>query len=373
MGFDQFTGNERALGWLRRMIADGRLPHALAFAGPAGIGKYTLSTMVARAVNCLDVPAHAAGDFCGRCENCRSIGDLQNYEDHPEFGRIVAERAKLTAEERRENPLVLSTHPDVFVIPPDGKAQQISIHQVRRLAALAQYRPSRARRRVFILDNADRTDETAANAMLKTLEEPPENTLLLLTAVSYFELLPTIRSRVFPVLMGPLAAEQVERLLPAEWPAAERRLAARLSEGSPGKARRLDLAESKRIRGELLGLLRDGLEQKDFSSLFSRTQSLAQAKDERLEDLLGHLAGLLHDLMYLVAARESGQAPRPVRNVDLEQQLAGLAAQVDWEWIARAAARLDELDRLLRRNINKQVALEAMAVSLGRRTKTGTL
>lgn len=367
MGFERYSGNARTVEALRRSIMEGRLPHALALAGPVGVGKYTLATMVARAVNCLDEEARKSGDFCGRCESCRQIGQLESYEDHPEFGRIVADRARASAEDRRENPLVLSTHPDVFVFPPDGKAQLISIHQVRRMTSLAQYRPSRARMRVFILDGADRIDEVAANAMLKTLEEPPADTLLILTAVSYFELLPTIRSRVFPLLMGSLESSDVEALLSAlDWSAAEKRLAARLSEGRPGVARRLDLAESKRLRGELLGLLRDGLEARNYSSLFARTQSLAQAKDERLEDLLGSLYGLLQDLMYLVAARESGVTPRPLRNVDLEKDIAALATRVDWSWLVRAALRLDELDSLLRRNINRQIALEALAVSLGR-------
>ena len=79
---------------------------------------------------------------------------------------------------------------------------------------------------------------------------------------------------------------------------------------------------------------------------------------------------LFHDVLYLVVSRETGAPSRPLRNLDLEKELAGIARQVDWEWIRRATGRLDRLDRLLRRNINKQVALEALAVSL-RRERTG--
>lgn len=372
MGWERYRGNAAIVESLRRMIASGRLPHSLVLAGPSGVGKHTLATMVARAVNCLDEAAAGRADFCEQCSNCKAIADLETYEDHPEFSKILAERPRLSLEERKENPLVLSTHPDVFLLPPDGKLQQISIHQVRRMIALAQYRPARARQRVFLLNNADRTDEVAASAMLKILEEPPSDTLLLLTAVSYFGLLPTIRSRAFPLHLAPLESREVEQLLePLPWTQEEKRLAARLSEGSPGVARRMDLEESRRLRGELLGLLREGLERRSFADLFARTQSLAQAREEKLEKLLGLLYSLLHDVLYLVVSRETGAPPRPLRNPDLEKELAGIARQVDWEWLTRAAARLDRLDRLLRRNINKQVALEALAVSLVRSRRSG--
>ena len=365
MGWEQYIGNAAVVEALRRMLRAGRLPHSLAFTGPAGVGKYTLAIMLARAVNCEDEQARQQADSCGRCPNCLAIAGLQSYEEHPEFGPLLAERPRLSLEERRDNPLVLSTHPDVFVFPPDGKTRQISIHQVRRLAALAQYRPSRARQRVFILDEADRTDEVAANAMLKVLEEPPPATLLILTAVSYFQLLPTIRSRAIPLHLGPLAGEEVERLLePLPWSQEQKRLAARLAEGSPGAARRLDLEESRRRRGELLALVRGGIERRDFSGLFSRTQTLAQTREESLENLLALLYSLLHDILYLVVSRETGAPSHPLRNLDLEKELSGIARQVDWEWLVRAASRLDKLEGLLRRNINRQVALEALAMSL---------
>ena len=371
MGWERFRGNTAIVASLRRMITSRRLPHSLVLAGPAGVGKYTLATIIARAVNCMDEAAYARADFCGQCRNCTAIAELEAYEDHPALGKILAERPRLSLEERKQNPLLLSTHPDIFVLPPDGKTQQISIHQARRMIALAQYRPSRARQRVFILDNVHRMDEVAASALLKILEEPPTDTLLLLTAVSYFQLLPTLRSRAFPLHLAPLESEEMERLLDGlPWTAAEKRLAARLSEGSPGIARRMDLEESRRLRGELLVLLRDGFERRNFADLFARTQNLAQAREERLEKLLGHFYSLLHDVLYLVVSRETGAASRPLRNPDLEKQLAGIARQVDREWVTRASARLDRLDRLLRRNINKQMALEALAVSL-RLERTG--
>ncbi|MGH9669970.1 MAG: ATP-binding protein [Terriglobales bacterium] len=369
MGWERFVGNARAVEALRHMIAEQRMPQSLALAGPEGVGKFLMATMAARALNCEREAARRDGDFCGVCSPCRVLAPLENSADHPELGPLVAERGKLSAEERRDNPLLIGTHPDVLVLPPDGKAHLITIHQVRRMASLAQYRPTGARHRVFILDGAERMDEVAASAMLKVLEEPPPATVLLLVATSYFALLPTIRSRAYPLRLGPLAAGDVERLLPPEWSAADRSLAARLAEGSPGAARRLDLAESRRLRGDLLEIIRAGAmpgEGGTFGTLFSRTQSLAQSRDQTLERLLAVLYTLLHDLAYLVVARERGRKPSPLRNIDLERELAAVVARADWEWIERAAARLDRLQRLLRRNINKQVALEAFAVSLRR-------
>ncbi len=366
MGFERFQGNPQVVGALRRMLAAGRLPHSLILAGPAGVGKHMLASMVARALNCLDEEARASGDFCGLCRLCLRLAPAEVPENDSEFAPVLAQRPKLRAEERRERPLVYSSHPDVLVFLPDGPLRQISIDQVRLLKSQAQFVPAEARRRLFIVDEADRMDPAAANSMLKVLEEPPGTAVLILTATHYYELLPTIRSRGVAFHLGGVPVEQIERFLEGRAGIEEkdRSLAARLADGSPGRALSLDLERARKQARDLLAFLAaatDPARAGNLEDLLARTEALARDQEETLETLLEALYGLLQDLMHISLGR-------PVlRHVELEEPLRRLARRVDWRWMERAAARLDLLDSLLRRNINRQIALESLAASL----KTG--
>jgi DNA polymerase-3 subunit delta' len=360
MGFDSFIGNAPAIASLRRMLAAGRLPGSLILAGPSGVGKHTLASMVARALNCLDDEALATGDFCGLCANCRRIAPTEAPEADEEFAKLLAARAKMRADDRRDRPLMFSSHPDVIAFLPDGPLRQISIDQARTLKEHAQFLPASARRRVMIVDEADRMDSAAANSLLKILEEPPETTVVILTASNYYELLPTIRSRGIPVHLSPASEDQVEHFLEsrADMPAADRRLAARLSEGCPGRAMGLDLEAARKQRRdavEWLGALAGRAGGKpNYEDMMARTEGLARGEDN-LETVVAVLYSLVEDLLHLQAGRP------PLRNVELESTLKPLASRVDWAWVARASERHDLLQRNLRRNVKRQLALEALA------------
>src|SRR5712692_6273622 len=172
MSFSEFYGNADVVGRLREMLARDRLPHAVILAGPQGAGKYTLALMVARAMTCLN-PRETNGlpDFCGVCENCRRIGEAQDLEAR--FAEAVEAREGLRETDKRETRILVQTHPDVLVIPPDPPQMMIKVDQVRHVNTTIRYKPAEARRRVFIFSDAAFMKE-AANALLKVLEEPPE-------------------------------------------------------------------------------------------------------------------------------------------------------------------------------------------------------
>jgi DNA polymerase-3 subunit delta' len=343
------------------MLAGGRLPGSLILAGPSGVGKHTLASMVARSLNCLDDEALAAGDFCGLCANCRRIAPTEAPEADEEFAKLLSARAKMKAEDRRDRPLMFSTHPDVIAFLPDGPLRQISIDQARTLKEHAQFLPASARRRVMIVDEADRMDAAAANSLLKILEEPPDTTVLILTATNYYELLSTIRSRGIAVHLSPASEDEVERFLESrsDMPDKDRRLAAHLSEGCPGRALGLDLDAARKQRrdaAEWLGSLaaaRPGAKI-NYEDMMARTEGLAKGEDN-LETVVAVLYSMIEDLLHLQAGRP------PLRNVELESTLRPLASRVSWTWLEGAAARLDALQRNLRRNANRQLALEALA------------
>jgi len=173
----------------------------------------------------------------------------------------IAMREKLPADKRNDDPLVFATHPDFLTFPPDGPLRQIGIPQMRLLKERAQYKPSQGSRRVFLIDQATGRAKQAANSLLKTLEEPPDHLILIMTAENVYDLLPTIRSRSVVLNFSPLGNEDMEGFARArELDHAERRIA--LSGGSPGVAASLDIDLFQKRRASMLALLRTGRERR---------------------------------------------------------------------------------------------------------------
>ena len=129
MPFSDFIGNRRIVGDIQRMLAEDRLPQTLLFAGPYGVGKATLVRYLAAAKRCKELSA----DFCGHCSECTRILALDLSLD--EYVKEQEERAKLPANKRSENPLILSTHSDFLIFPPDGPLRLIGIEQARACIA----------------------------------------------------------------------------------------------------------------------------------------------------------------------------------------------------------------------------------------------
>src|SRR5271169_281349 len=237
MAFAEFLGNPRIVQALRGALQSQRVPHALLFTGPRGIGKYMLARMFAQAANC----ERLKDDLCGECASCIRIARLADPGPLVDAG--LAERgesADTAAVER--TPLILETHPDVWLIVPDPvrlrnpvARPMIRVGQLRAVQRAAYFKPQ-GRRRVFILDGADTMRWTDADVFLKILEEPPESATLILLAPSPDSLLPTIRSRCLQFHFAPVPAGQVDAFLKTRTAAkaGERTLAAQLSSGSPG-------------------------------------------------------------------------------------------------------------------------------------------
>lgn len=372
MGFGEFLGNERIVSALRAMLGRAHVPSALLFAGPRGIGKFTLARMFAQAANC----ETSGDDFCGTCATCVKIARLSDPAALIEQG--LAERGENPDAATIERmPLILETHPDAWAIVPDPVRRKnpvarpmVRMGQLRAVQRAAYFRPQ-ARRRIFILDGAETMRWTDADVFLKILEEPPETATLILLAPRADSLLPTIRSRCLTFWFAPVAEEEIEALLKerTEWKAGERKLAAQLSDGCPGAALGIDLAESARIRRELLRLIADSAAGKSYRAIFAATTRLAKSESESLENLLPLFYSLLADVL------ELSHSPKNFvpRNPDLCTELERLAGSVTDTWVARAADGLDRLEGRLRRNVGRQLGLDSLMVTLGnRRTGCGT-
>ena len=220
MGFQDFLGNPVTVTHLRESVRAGRFPHSLILAGPRGAGKYTLALMLAQAVNCLErAESDGLPDFCGRCANCTRIAGSANLEER--VAEAVAAREDLRETDKRETRILIQTHPDVLVIPPDPPQLLIKLGQVRQAIHAAYYRPPVEARRAFTIFTSSAFMKEAANSLLKVLEEPPDHTSLILLTENPQELLPTIRSRAVVHRLGALPSAELEALLAAAPPGAQ--------------------------------------------------------------------------------------------------------------------------------------------------------
>jgi DNA polymerase-3 subunit delta' len=337
--FENFFGNESTVETLSQMIESQRIPQTILLSGPEGIGKATLVRRFASAV----------------------LGDTRQIEQDdlslPANIAIIADREKWASDKRVEDPLVFASYPDFLTFPPDGPLRQISIQQMRLLKERAQFNPLRGKRRVFLIDRIDRANEQAANSLLKTLEEPPDHLIILMTAENAYDLLPTIRSRAVPMQMRRLSKDEMQAFVRAHsMNDAERRLT--LAAGSPGLATSIDLEVYDKRRNAMLTLLQVAANRAPFGKWAKLSESLGNSKLEKLEYYLNVLYILLEDL--LILQQNAGE----IRNADVQKDLAVIASFISFEWIRTAVKKVDELVDLLRRNIQKSLALDSLVIEL---------
>ena len=365
MGFQDFLGNTQTVTHLRESLRAERFPHSLILAGPKGAGKYTLALMLARAYNCLN-PTESDGlpDFCGVCSNCTRIAGSANLESL--VAEAVEARDDLRETDKRETRILIQTHPDLLIVPPDPPQLLIKLGQVRQVIHVAYYRPPVESRRTFTIFTSSAFMKEAANSLLKVLEEPPEHTSLILLTENPHEMLPTIRSRAVIHRLGAIPAADLESLLAQRRPElkpTDRALAARLAEGAVGRALTIDLGVYLASRQDALVILHTALREPDYSQLFHATESYRAGADgqEKTINLLRALGSLVEDLLLVVAG-----TPHLIRNVDLAPELDRMAQGLTIDWIDGAARALAQVEQGMRRNLLRSLSLDAMAVSLER-------
>jgi DNA polymerase III subunit delta' len=362
MSFADFHGNAQTVHTLREMLAQDHLPHALILSGPAGAGKFTLSQMVAKAMNCRERPVSAGlPDFCGHCANCTRIAGADDLEAR--FAEAVEARDNLRETDKKETRIFVQTHPDVTIIPPDPPQMLVKVDQVRHVIREIYFRPSEGGERVYIFSDADFMKE-AANSLLKILEEPPEFATLFLLTDNPSALLPTIRSRCMHLRLSPLPAGEVEQYLAEMRPdlkAGERALIARVCGGGLGRARNFELASYLAARQDALTLLGPAMGSKEHGDLFRTTDTYRSGAEgkAKTEQMIRVMYALLEDMLFL----KSG-TPELVRNQDIQPELARMASAVDFAWMVAAVQKLGELEAGMRRNLLRSLALDTFATAL---------
>ena len=337
--FPNFSGNAAVAETVSSLSRRENIPQTLLFEGAEGVGKATLARRFAAAL--LGSPEKIEQD------------DLSL----PANQAFIVEREKLPADKRNEDPLLFSTHPDFITFAPDGPLRQISIEQMRLLKERAQFQPLQGKRRVFLIDRIDRANEQAANSLLKVLEEPPPHLILIMTAENPYDLLPTIRSRAVPFHLAPLTNDEIRQFIETRGLSdVARRIA--FAAGSPGQAVSLDLEVYDERRRAMLKLLQVASRQSPFPEWVPYSEAISARKQDKLELFLSVLYYLLEDLLLL--SNQAGE----IRNIDIRKSLETLAGRVSFRWIREAVRKVDELSELVRRNIQKSIALDAFAIEL---------
>lgn len=328
MAFAELLGQEAAGATLERALASGRVHHAYRFEGPDGVGKERAAFALAQALVCTERP-EGRGPGCRACSACRRAITLS------------------------EGPPAVPMHPDVIVVerglyPPAllgrsrEETQDISVDQVRKVVlSRLSFPPHEGRARVFIVRRAEELSISAANALLKTLEEPPPNNHFLLLSDRPRELLDTIRSRTFALRFAPLGEANLRAILSRNSvPEAAHDLAVELSGGGARAA--LDTADAEAVaeRQAFFDALREALEAPDMAR--------AIALGARLRD-----KAVLGDRLRAYAA----SLARSVRRGLGSDERKALADARRYEAVARAL-------RDLERNASPALALEAMVLRL---------
>ena len=331
MPFAGILGQDRALSQLRLAWRDGRLSQAYCFFGPAGVGKRTAALALAQAVNCLARPGSASAvvgaDACGTCPACRKIAT--------------------------------GVHPDVTEVGPEGKTV-ITIDQVREVTMRAALHAYEGKTKVFILNPAELMQEPAANAILKTLEEPVGATLFILVTGAPSALLPTILSRCQMVRFDPLGEGPLrEILLRSGRTPEEAAAAAALAGGSAERALSLDVEGARADRDRILREAWDTLG--SLVSILERAEELARDR-EGLEAALEILMSFSRDL----AVARLGGAAAPLIHADRRTDVERLAAGYSMPAILGVYEAQAEAQRALTRNANPRFTAERMLLRMRR-------
>ena len=317
------TGHDWAVDLLSRHVANGEARHAYLLCGPAGLGRRSLALSFAQALNCTNPPA--PGQFCGECRDCKQTAAMQ--------------------------------HPDMVVVQAEAEGGTLKVEQVRSIQHALALKPYQSKYRVALFLNFQDAHPSAANALLKTLEEAPSYAVLLLTADTPEALLPTIVSRCEILRLRPLKIETMEKMLESRGvESGQARLLAHISGGRPGYA--LCLAADEKLleaRAERIS---------DLKTLLKSTRVRKFAYADKLTKDKNKDAMRQTILFWLSYWRDvflrTAKAETPITNVDHADEIESLAAQLTLASARRVVEDLELALERMERNVNPRLLAEVL-------------
>ena len=343
--FGKLIGNNHIKDILRRMLEKERVPRSLLFAGIEGVGKKQFALELAKSFVCLE---KQNAEACDRCAACRRADNFNfpKPDDRDAHKEVV-----------------FSEFPDIGLVIPYNK--NILVDAIRNLEKEANFRPYEAKARFFIIDDADKMNDAASNALLKTLEEPAATTHIFLISARPDSLLQTIRSRCQTIRFAPVDAREIEKKIldSQKFSPVDAELVARLSAGSIGRALDFDLEKFRRRRETMLGVLQSLAGKSDHVALLRTGEEMNDAKNKDDYELyLETLQTLIHDIWALA----HGAGEKTLVNVDLKLRLQTLAVNSESPRLARWLGEIETLRETLAVNVNRKIATDALFMQMAR-------
>ena len=338
MSFSDIIGQEIAVKLLGNSLKHGRVPHAYLFIGPRGIGKRLAAINLAKALNCdgsAEIP-------CDRCVSCEKID--------------------------------ASIHPDVKYIYPTGPSLSITIDNIRELRTQISFKTYEGKKKAYIIVEAENMTIQAANCLLKTLEEPPENSVLILTSTDSHLLLQTIVSRCQAVPFNRIELHKIESFL-VERHRVDKSLAhfiANLSQGSLGEALKLkDDTQISLVKGKLMDML-SRLKNEDILTLVGEfnKEVLNNDNGERGRDVREYRNKLHMSLDMLttcfrdIAILKQAEEQVPLINLDIREDLKQLENKFSLSQIGEFLNTITDMKMYVRNNVSPQLILERLFLDI---------
>lgn len=319
MSFADLKGQDSAVSFLKSVIRNNRLSCAYIFSGPEGVGKRLAAINFAKALNCLKASSY---EGCEICPSCKKINE--------------------------------SSHPDVSIIIPEKEGGSIKIEDVRQIIKDIYLKPFEARKKVYIIDGAQDMKHEAANALLKTLEEPPADSILILITENLKALFHTIVSRSQVVRFFPLKLKEIEGILTKEYLLDETpaRILAHLSGGRLGEALRFKdddiftkrASFMKSISSRPLDLDFDNVRKEDFRLYLDMLLSW-------FRDILNTKAGLEDSMLV---------------NIDKKDIISNEARRMSFEYLEGVINNIVSTFTYLDRNVNQKLAMSVLGLKINR-------
>lgn len=323
MSFKDIKGQDRAIALLKTAAKDNRLGHAYIFWGPEGVGKKLAAINFAKLLNCLNVSfAPDGAEPCDECSSCKKINS--------------------------------SNHPDVFLFSPDKEGASIGIDKIRFLIKDIGLKPYEARKKIYIIDNAEDLTREGANAFLKTLEEPPSDSVLILIITDLRNMLPTIISRAQAVKFYSLGIDEVRRILTSEHKLEKEtaQVLAHLSSGRLGLALRYNDGDFLKKRSRIVDALsRNTFFDSDFDNINRRD----------LKAYLDIALSWYRDIM--IAKAEGLNAGIDLVNIDRKTAIVEEAKRLEFSYIDNIIKQIISTESFLDINANPKLAMSALGLA----------
>lgn len=321
MRLGEILGQERVVNALIRSVKSSHVAHAYIFEGVPGSGRRTTALALVQALFCL---SPSEGDACGECQACRKVSS--------------------------------GNHPDLHFLEPLPDKRDISIEQVREMQQQLSLRPYEACRKACIIEPAERITTGAANALLKTLEEPSGHAVIILVATQADLLLPTIRSRCQQIRLSPLNETVLTSILRKEgMEAAKATAVAAMAEGSLDSARSLAAEDSESSRSSLLDTLA-AVDKGSISTVFDATELIAGERAENIA-LFGIIISLIRDMLLMLSAKNVR-----ISNSFMSEKLEAEASRFAPDSLMKALELAIETEKSIRGNVNGKLAINRFLI-----------